>query len=100
MVENLCNVLLRSGDTAVSGGADPGVKVSARAKENLKLSVYYSKNQEGVSRAFNVRYIKLVNISKLIKHREIERNHTDLELTPNIKSKDWPKTMEYVEDYL
>lgn len=33
------------GGTNVGGTDDPGVQVSARAKENLKLVIYYVKHQ-------------------------------------------------------
>jgi hypothetical protein len=45
MVENLCRVIRRPGGT-VGGAADPGIKVSARAEENLKLAIYYIKHQD------------------------------------------------------
>ena len=38
-VENLCKVLRRPGVQNTSGIPDPGVKVSVRAEENLKLAV-------------------------------------------------------------
>ena len=49
---NLCKILRRPGDTTCAeGGSDPGVKVSARAKDNSKLVIYYVKHQERVSGA-------------------------------------------------
>eukprot|EP00804_Cyclotella_cryptica_P015125 CCRYP_000688-RA/>CCRYP_000688-RA protein AED:0.22 eAED:0.24 QI:0/0/0/0.8/1/1/5/0/1053 len=53
-----------------------------------------------VSRAVNVGEITLTNVRKLIKQRDTERNHTDPDTPPMIDSKDWPKTMEAVEEYL
>jgi len=38
-IENLCKVLRRPGGQNASGNSDPGVEVSARAEENLKLVV-------------------------------------------------------------
>jgi hypothetical protein len=97
---NLCRVLRRPGGTNAAGAADPGTKVSARAEDNLKLAIYYVKHQDRVSRAVNVGEITLTNVRKLIKQRDTERNHTDPDTPPVIDCKDWPKTMEAVEEYL
>jgi hypothetical protein len=97
---NLCRVLRRPGGTNAAGAADPGTKVSARAEDNLKLAIYYVKHQDRVSRTVNIGDITLTNVRKLIKQRDTEKNHTDPDTTPAIDSKDWPKTMEAVEEYL
>lgn len=96
---NLCRVLRRPGGTNAAGVADPGTKVSARAEDNLKLAVYYVKHQDRVSRNVNVGSITLAAVRKLVKQRETENSHTDPD-TPAIDSKDWPKTIEAVEEYL
>ena len=70
MVENFFKVICRTGGTAVVGGADTGMKFSARAKDNLKIAIYDAKHQERVSQAINFGSILLVIICKLIKQRE------------------------------
>ena len=61
--ENLCRILWRpGGTTGAGGGADPGVKVSARAEDNLKLAIYYVKHQDRVSRSTDIGQITLVVI--------------------------------------
>jgi len=72
-IENLCKVLRRPGGQNNSGNADPGVKVSARAEENLNLAAFYCRHQEWVSRQFNVASITLASIRKFIKQRDLER---------------------------
>ena len=64
-VENLCKVLRRPGGQNTSENPDPGVKVSARAEENLKLAAFYCRHQETVSRQLNIASITLANIRKL-----------------------------------
>ena len=49
IIENLCKVLRRSGGKNNADIPDPGVKVSARAEENLKLAAFYCRHQEKVS---------------------------------------------------
>jgi len=72
-IENLCKVLRRPGGQNASGNPDPGVKVSARAEENLKLVAFYCRHQERVSRRTNVALITLINIRKLTKQRDKEK---------------------------
>ena len=99
IIENMCNVIHRPEGTAIGGGADTGIEVSARAEENLNISIYYANIQERVSHADKIGFITLENIYKLNNQRETDKNHTDTELPPKIDSKDWLKTMEAVEDY-
>lgn len=99
MVENLCRVIRRPGGM-VGGAADPGIKVSARAKENLKLAIYYIKHQDRVSRDVVIGSITLANIRLLMKQRDTEKDHTDPDTQPKIDGKDWPKTIEAIEEYL
>jgi len=82
-IENLCKVLRRPGGHNDPGNPDPGVKVSARAEENLKLAAFYCRHQERVSRPMNVALITLNNIRKLTKQRDKEKvkNH-DVKDTP------------------
>ena len=49
-MENLCKVLQRRGSQSNSGNPDLGVKVSAHAEENLRLTTFYCRHQERVSR--------------------------------------------------
>ena len=98
---NLCKILRRpGGTTGAAGAADPGVKVSARAEDNLKLVIYYVKHQDRVSRTTDIARITLVAIRRLVKQQETEKNHTDPDSPPTIDADDWPKTMEAVEEYL
>ena len=88
MEDNMCKVICRPGGTAIGGGTDPGVNVSARYEKNIKLAIYYTKHQERVLRAIKIGSITLVNIFKLINQREIEQNNTNPELPQKIVSKD------------
>jgi len=100
-IENLCKVLRRPGGQNDSGSPDPGVKVSVRAEENLKLVAYYCRHQERVSRPTNVALITLSNVRNLTKQRDLERQKvTDAREPPTVNTKDWPRTMEAIEEYL
>ena len=58
------------------------------------------KHHEWVSRTFNIVTFTLPNILNLLKQRENDNNHTEPETTPKIESKDRPKTLEAIEEYL
>jgi len=100
-IENLCKVLRRPGGQNDSDNPDPGVKVSARAEENLKLAAFYSRHQERVSRQLDIASITLASIRKFIKQRDLERvKFTGVREPPTASVKDWPRTMEGIEEYL
>jgi len=101
-IENLCKVLRRPGGQNASGNPNPGVKVSARAEENLKPVAFYCRHQERISRGIDVAQITLINIRKLSKQRDKEKMKkvTDPFESPTVNTKDWPRTMEFIEEYL
>ena len=100
-IENLCKVLRRPGGQNNSGNPDPGVKVSVRAEENLKLAAFYCRHQERVSRPTTIAFITLSNVRALTKQRNIEKQTVkDTMEPPTVNAKDWPRTMESIEEYL
>ena len=53
-VANLCKILCRPSGTNAECAADPRIKISARAKDNLKLFVDYIKHQDRVMHVLSV----------------------------------------------
>ena len=108
-VENLCKVTRRPGGTIPNpNGGDPGqpddipnpgMAVSLRAENNLKLMCYYLRFKERTSRVVTANDITLANIRALRHHIEWEDTHDDVD-PPEINEKDWPKTIEAIEEYL
>lgn len=98
--ENLCKVLRRPGKAAARGSADSRLEVLARAEENLKLAVYYMKHQDRVSRLVHPANIMLTSIRSLVKQRDCKKNHRDPDTPPKMDARDWPKTMESIEEHL
>ena len=98
-VTNLCKVLRRPGGE-VNGYPDPGVKVSARAEENLKLVVYLIKHLDRTQRPVVLRDFTLASIRRLTKQREAETQSVSPEQPPKLNPKDWPKMFEAIEEYL
>ena len=108
-VENLCKVTRRPGGTIanpLAGGQgqpatipDPGVTVSLRAENNLKLACHFLHHRTRVSRAVTATDITTENVRTLRTLKDWEEDHDDVE-TPEINSKDWPRTIESIEEWL
>jgi hypothetical protein len=106
-VESLCKVIRRPGGTIPApnvGGAPipaPGVQVNLRAEGHLKLLAFYLRHMERVSRTVTPASITLDVIRTLRELREFELSYKVPDLdAPTINAKDWPKTMESIEEYL
>ena len=100
-VENLCKVVRRPGgmmqnpNAAAPPGADaaaaaaaaaqpaqipnPGLAVTLRAENNLKLACYFLRYKERTSRAVTADMITLASVRELHPYREWEENHKDVE---------------------
>ena len=120
-VENLCKVVRRPGgmmqnpNAAMPPGADaaaaaaaaaqpaqipnPGLAVMLHAENNLKLACYFLRYKEHTSRVVTADMITLASVWELRPYREWEENHKDVE-APEINAKDWPRTIEAIEEYL
>ena len=107
-VEGLCKVVRRPGGTIpnpqVGAGLpatipNPGLQVSLRAENNLKMACYYLRFKEKTSRAVTPAQITLPNVRALKDHREWEKTHDDVE-APEINLRDWPRIIESIEEWL
>ena len=78
---------------------DPGVPISLRAEENLKLMCYQIRYAERTSNTLVFADITLNSVRALRTQREAEKEHEDPE-APLLTFTDWPKTIETIEEYL
>ncbi|KAI2496192.1 hypothetical protein MHU86_18331 [Fragilaria crotonensis] len=106
-IESLCRVLRKPGGMIPGVGAgaaqvqNPGVQVNQRAEGHLKLLAFYLRHQARVSREVNAPDITLESIRSVRELREFESTYkTPTDNVPAINAKDWPKTMESIEEYL
>lgn len=107
-IENLCKVVRRpgglmanpnAGDGAPANIPNPGISVSLRAENNLKLACYFLRYKVRTSRGVVATEITLANVRALRNHKEWEAAHEDVD-APEINAKDWPRTMDAIEEYL
>jgi hypothetical protein len=101
-VANLCKTVRRPGGATVVGGnqvPNPGIMVTPRAETNLKLMVYFLRYRTRTSRPVTAADITLERVRALKDHRKSEKEHTDVD-APSINNKDWPKTIESIEEFL
>ena len=99
-LESLIKVIRRPGGTIAGAAgaqvANPGVNVNQRAEGHLKLLSFYLRHQERVSRTVNAPDLTLEAIRTVRELREFDSTYKP----PTINAKDWPKTMETIEEYL
>ena len=108
-VENLCKSIRRPGGTLPNPNAaaagqpptipNPGIPVSLRAENNLKLMCYFLRYKQQTSRALAPDEIVLENIRAMREHKEYEENHKDVE-APEINTRDWASTIDNIQEWL
>ena len=77
-----------------------GIMVSQRAETNMQLALYTVRHDNRISRATNVTTMNPTSIRRLreLKIKEDSRDG-DPPTAPTIDPKNWPKTMEALQDY-
>ena len=101
-VVNLCKVVRRPGGTIVVDGGDvpaPGENVSLRAENRIKLAAHWLRHQVRVSRTVAITDITLANIRTVRDLKDTEESYDNDPSPPTVDAKDWPKTMESIEEY-
>ena len=78
---------------------NPGFQVSLRAEHNLKLMCYFIRFKYHTSRDIEPANITLDTVRELRDHRSWELEHEDVD-PPEINTKNWPATIEAIEEYL
>lgn len=106
-IESLCKVIRRPGgtvpaaDPAAAPVPNPGTPVNMRAENHMKLLAFYLRHQERVSRSVQAPDITLESIRTLRELREFESTYkATTDDAPTINTKDWPKTMESIHEFL
>ena len=105
-IENLCKVVQQPGGTIHGpnpGDApvnNPGTPVNLRAENHLKLLAFFLRHLDRVSRDTNVANVTLNTIRTVRELRDFESTYKAPDDPPSINSKDWPKTMESIHEYL
>ena len=108
-VEHLCKVTRRPGGTvanpqaAVAGQPptipNPGIAVSLRAENNLKLMCYFLRYKQRTSRVLAAAEITLDNVRAYHAHKDWEDEHEDTE-APEINPRNWPRTIDAIKNWL
>ena len=66
----------------------------------MKLLAFYLRHQDRVGRATVAADIQLDTIRTIRELREFESTYRAPDDPPTINAKDWPKTMEWIHEYL
>jgi predicted ribosome quality control (RQC) complex YloA/Tae2 family protein len=109
-VERLCQALKKPGGTIPNPNAgaqgalaqipNPGYNVSIKAEENLKLAAYFVRHQQRISRPVSALMITIDSVRGLKELKAAEETHKDPTKKPVINEKNWPRTLDNIEEYL
>ena len=108
-VESLVKVIRRPGGTIADpapGAApdahipNPGVAVSLRAENNLKLACYFLCHKHKTSRTVNANDITVANVRASRNFKEWEDTQDDPSAPELTARPDWPKAFEAIQEWL
>ena len=90
--------MIPGGINPITNVANLGLQVSLRAENNLKLASFFLKHKIRTGRVSVATDITLDNVRLVRELKENEREHTDSLVSPVIDAKNWPKTIEILEE--
>ena len=96
---NLCKVTRRPGGLNNQNNPNPGLTVSLKAENNLKLMCFYYRYRQRTSRPLTINLATTDTIRKYISRKRVEKEHED-PATPELNFKNWTRTIDVIEDYL
>ena len=100
-VDLLFRQLVRPGGLNAAGNRNPGIKISAIGQQTFGHMCYYTKHMlNRVNRTLTFPSITLAAVKKLKAQELLEKNHKDPVTVPTIDFKNWPKTMDAVDQYI
>ena len=89
------------GGANASGVRNPGIKISAIGQQTFGLMCSYIKHKLScVNRAVTFVSVTLPAVKSLKAQELLERNHKDPVTVPSIDFKNWPKTIDVIEQWI
>ena len=98
-VEGIWRVLRNPGGTT-GGVYNTGVAVSEMTEAILQLIIYYIKSFKSIGRTCTHADTDLSKFRAVYHQRDMEESHKDPKVVPTVDPRDWPKTLETVEEYI
>ena len=77
----------------------PGVSVSAMNEANLQGMIYYIKHFKSIGCTCMQVYVDIYRVCAMYHQNNMEESHKEPEVVPTVYPRDWPKTLETVEEY-
>ena len=96
---NICKITRRPGGLQPNNQPNPGISVSIKAENNLKLMCFYLRYRERTSRPLTANLVTSDTIQKYIGLSRYEHDHEDVS-PPELTFKNWTRTIDVIEDYL
>ena len=98
-MEGICQLLRRPGGTT-GIFSNHGVVVSAMDKDNLQGMIYYIKHFKRIGHMCTHTDVEISKFHAMYHHMEMEESHKYPEIVSTVGPRDWPKTLETVEEYI
>ena len=101
-IDNLCNKFIRRPGriNLTTNVANLGLQVFLKVENNLKLASFFLENKTSTGSVSVATDTTFDNVRLLHDLKESENKHTDPLVSSVIDAKNWPKTMESLEEYL
>ena len=80
--------------------SNPGVAVSAMDEANLQGIIYYIKNFKRIGLTCTRTYVEFSKVRAIFHQQDMEESYKEPEVVPTVDTRDWPKTLEKVEEYI
>ena len=97
---HLCKTTRRPGGTDAAGDPNPGISVSLKAENNLKLMCFFFRYRQRTSRPLTITDVTVNNLDVLHALSRSEADHEDPKQPDIVMKGNWTRTIEEVEDYL
>jgi hypothetical protein len=93
--------LARPEGVDAAGNRNAGIKISAVSQVNFGLMCYYVKHkQDRVDRIITFPSVTLAAVKRLKAQQLLEHTHKDPIIAPTIDFKNWPKTMDVLDQWV
>ena len=83
----------------MGGVSNPGVAVSAMTEANLQGIISYIKHFKSIGRTCTHVDVDISKVRTMYNKRDMGEDHKDTEVVPTVNPRDWPQTLEMVEEY-
>ena len=98
--QNLCKITRKPGGLDQHGDPNPGIVVSMKAENNLKMASFYFRYRQRTTRPLTVNLCTTATLQNYVGHSRFEKDHSDPDAPELRNMGNWTRTIDVIEDYL